>query len=321
MATSRAHTSAEESRAERDLLGTYLEEISRTPLLDADGEVELAQRIEAGLGAERRLNEESGLDAGERSELLATAELGQRAREAFIRANLRLVVSVARRYPGDSMSLLDRIQEGNLGLLRAVERFDYRRGFKFSTYATWWIRQAIGRGLANTSRTVRLPQAVHDEVSRLRRARRELSLELGADPAPEQLAQALDLPVERIAALDRWSLTPASLDSLVGDDEETALGDLLPAEEGAGSPERSALAHEGRERLHQLVERLTPRAAQIVRARYGLDDGRERTRAEVAAEVGLSRERVRRIEADALHKLRRLAQEEQMSADLADLAA
>ncbi|WP_460352587.1 sigma-70 family RNA polymerase sigma factor [Actinoallomurus acanthiterrae] len=300
--------------ADGDLLGAYLDEIAATPLLNAEEEIELALAMEAGLLAHNHLDEDTFPDGATREELEEIAARGDAAKDRFILANLRLVVSVARRYPTDGLSLLDLIQEGTIGLIRAVEGFDPRRGFKFSTYATWWIRQAIGRALANSSRSVRLPGAVHTDVNRLRKARRELVLLTGSEPTDEELAAELDLPVERIGELDRWDRTPASLDAVVGEDEETSLGDLL-ADETTPSPEESAMASVQLEIIDDMLERLEPREAVVLRARFGLEDGTEHSRREIATRLGVSAERVRQMELAALRRMREMAQ--RMDAPLA----
>jgi len=222
---------------ERDLVGVYLHEISRTPLLDAVQEVELSKSIEAGLLAEHWLDDPDGRPEGvstEELELLVAE--GNRAKDLFIRANLRLVVSIARRYVRSGMPMLDLIQEGNTGLVRAVEKFDYVKGYKFSTYATWWIRQAISRAIAQQERTVRLPVHLVEDVNRMRNVARQLTRELGSEPEPDQIAAALQVPVERVNELIRWSQDTVSLDTPVGDDGDTNLGDLV-ADSDAPSPE------------------------------------------------------------------------------------
>jgi RNA polymerase sigma factor (sigma-70 family) len=293
--------------ADGDLLGAYLDEIAATPLLTAEQEIELALAMEAGLLAHNHLDSGTHPEGATSDELEEVAARGDAAKDRFILANLRLVVSVARRYPTDGMSLLDLIQEGTIGLIRAVEGFDPRRGFKFSTYATWWIRQAIGRALANSSRSVRLPGAVHTDVNRLRKARRELVLLTGAEPTDEELAAELDLPVERIGELDRWDRTPASLDAVVGEDEETSLGDLL-ADEDAPSPEDAAMDAAQLEIIDGMLDRLEPREAVVLRARYGLEDGTEHSRREIATRLGVSAERVRQMELAALRRMREMVQ-------------
>jgi RNA polymerase sigma factor (sigma-70 family) len=298
---------------ERDLVGVYLHEISKTPLLDAAQEVILAKAVEAGLYAEHLL--ESGDWSGNvtRPELEKLVVEGVRAKDQFIRANLRLVVSIARRYVRSGMPMLDLIQEGNTGLVRAVEKFDYVRGYKFSTYATWWIRQAISRAIAQQERTVRLPVHLVEDVNRMRSMARQLTRELGNDPEPEQLAKALGVPVERVNELKRWSQDTVSLDTPVGDDGDTNLGDLV-ADSDAPSPEDLVLAALERQRIESLLNHLDDRSAGIMRARYGLEDGREHSLTEVASRFSLSRERIRQLEIQALGRLRELARAEGMQA-------
>jgi RNA polymerase sigma factor (sigma-70 family) len=298
---------------ERDLVGVYLHEISRTPLLDAAHEVDLAKAIEAGLYAESLLEEEALPKGVTREELELLVSEGTRAKDLFIRANLRLVVSIARRYVRSGMPMLDLIQEGNTGLVRAVEKFDYVKGYKFSTYATWWIRQAISRAIAQQERTVRLPVHLVEDVNRMRNVTRQLVRELGGDPEPEQLAQALQVPVERVLELIRWSQDTVSLDTPVGDDGDTNLGDLV-ADTDAPSPEDVVLSMLERQRIEGLLNHLDDRSAGIMRARYGLEDGREHSLTEVASRFSLSRERIRQLEIQALGRLRELARAEGMAA-------
>ncbi|HKT05398.1 MAG TPA: sigma-70 family RNA polymerase sigma factor [Rugosimonospora sp.] len=298
---------------ERDLVGVYLHEISRTPLLDAAREVELAKAIEAGLYAEHLLDEDeipTGVTADELRKLVAA---GDRAKDLFIRANLRLVVSIARRYVRSGMPMLDLIQEGNTGLVRAVEKFDYERGYKFSTYATWWIRQAISRAIAQQERTVRLPVHLVEDVNRMRNVARQLTRELGTEPEPEQVATALGVPLERVNELMRWSQDTVSLDTPVGDDGDTNLGDLV-ADSDSPSPEEIVLGALERQRIEGLLGHLDDRSAGIMRARYGLEDGREHSLTEVASRFSLSRERIRQLEIQALGRLRELARAEGLQA-------
>jgi RNA polymerase sigma factor (sigma-70 family) len=298
---------------ERDLVGVYLHEISRTPLLDAAQEVELSKSIEAGLLADNWLESQT-VPAGvstEELELLVTE--GTRAKDLFIRANLRLVVSIARRYVRSGMPMLDLIQEGNTGLVRAVEKFDYVKGYKFSTYATWWIRQAISRAIAQQERTVRLPVHLVEDVNRMRNVARQLTRELGSEPEPDQIAAALQVPVERVNELIRWSQDTVSLDTPVGDDGDTNLGDLV-ADSDAPSPEEIVLSALERQRIEGLLNHLDDRSAGIMRARYGLEDGREHSLTEVASRFSLSRERIRQLEIQALGRLRELARAEGLQA-------
>ncbi|WP_031036837.1 sigma-70 family RNA polymerase sigma factor [Streptomyces sp. NRRL F-5650] len=295
--------------ADRDLVGMYLDEIARTPLLDAAKEVELSQTIEAGVFARQVLEgyEETGADAT-REELQALVDEGERAKDVFIRSNLRLVVAVARRYPRSGLPLLDLIQEGNAGLVRAVEKFDYRKGFKFSTYATWWIRQAITRSIADQSRTIRLPVHLVEELGRIRRVQREFNREHGREPEPAEIAAELGSKPERVTDVLDWARDPVSLNMSVDDEGETQFGDLLE-DTSAVSPEQSVLTLLRSEELDDLIGRLDPRTASIIKMRYGIDDGRERTLTEVGKEHGLTRERIRQIEKHALLELKKLARD------------
>ena len=303
----------DEVAEERDLVGVYLHEISRTPLLDAAQEVDLSKAIEAGLYAEHLLDEGKLPRGVKRADLERVVSDGERAKDLFIRANLRLVVSIARRYVRSGMPMLDLIQEGNTGLVRAVEKFDYVRGYKFSTYATWWIRQAISRAIAQQERTVRLPVHLVEDVNRMRNAQRQLTRELGSDPEPEQIAAALGVPLERVHELIRWSQDTVSLDTPVGDDGDTNLGDLV-ADSDAPSPEEIVLGALERQRIEGLLGHLDDRSAGIMRARYGLEDGREHSLTEVASRFSLSRERIRQLEIQALGRLRELARAEGLQA-------
>jgi RNA polymerase primary sigma factor len=296
----------------RDSVGLYLDEIARTPLLDAAAEVELSKTIEAGLYAEHllaegRVGRKKGgapLTANE-EELRWLAEEGQKAVDQFISANLRLVVSIARKYGRAQMPMLDLIQEGNTGLIRAVEKFDYTKGYKFSTYATWWVRQAITRGIAQQARVVRLPVHVVEELNQVGGARRTLERQLGRDPEPEEIAAELGMDVDRVLDLIAWGRDHVSLDTPVDEDGDTSLGDLM-AQETAPGPDDTVLDVESRERLDALVSQLDDRAADIIRARYGLLDGRQHKLADIGAKHGISAERVRQLEREALQKLRRL---------------
>jgi RNA polymerase sigma factor (sigma-70 family) len=303
----------DEVAEERDLVGVYLHEISRTPLLDAAQEVDLSRAIEAGLYAEHLLDEGRVPEGVKKSELKLLVSEGERAKDLFIRANLRLVVSIARRYVRSGMPTLDLIQEGNTGLVRAVEKFDYERGYKFSTYATWWIRQAISRAIAQQERTVRLPVHLVEDVNRMRNVQRQLTRELGSDPEPEQVAVALGVPLDRVVELMRWSQDTVSLDTPVGDDGDTNLGDLV-ADTDSPSPEDIVLGALERQRIEGLLGHLDDRSAGIMRARYGLEDGREHSLTEVASRFSLSRERIRQLEIQALGRLRELARAEGLQA-------
>lgn len=296
--------------ADRDLVGMYLDEIARTPLLDAAKEVELSQIIEAGVYAQQILDGviERGGRTPSREELEALAAEGERAKEVFIRSNLRLVVAVARRYPRSGLPLLDLIQEGNAGLVRAVEKFDYAKGFKFSTYATWWIRQAITRSIADQSRTIRLPVHLVEELGRIRRVQREFNRENGRDPEHAEIAAELDTTEKRVGDVLDWARDPVSLNMAVDDDGDTQFGDLLE-DTSAISPEQSVLSLLRSEELEDLLGKLDQRTASIIKMRYGIDDGRERTLTEVGKQHGLTRERIRQIEKHALLELKRMARD------------
>jgi RNA polymerase sigma factor (sigma-70 family) len=302
----------EEVAEERDLVGVYLHEISKTPLLDAAAEVDLAKAIEASLFAKHLLGEGETFGDATEKDLKRLVEDGAKAKEQFIKANLRLVVSIARRYVRSGMPMLDLIQEGNTGLVRAVEKFDYQRGFKFSTYATWWIRQAISRAIAQQERTVRLPVHLVEDVNRMRNVTRQLTRELGGDPEPDQVAKALGVTVERVNELIRWSQDTVSLDTPIGDDGDTNLGDLV-ADSDEPSPEDVVLAGMERQRIEMMLNHLDERSAGIVKARYGLEDGREHSLTEVAHRFHLSRERIRQLEIQALARLKELANDQVMA--------
>ncbi|PSL01534.1 RNA polymerase primary sigma factor/RNA polymerase nonessential primary-like sigma factor [Haloactinopolyspora alba] len=290
-----------------DLVGHYLKQIGSTPLLSAQEEVDLARRIEAGLYASELLR---AADAGEREltrpreELDAVARDGEHAKDHMIRANLRLVVAAARKhYRNTGLSFLDVIQDGNMGLIRAVEKFDYTRGFKFSTYAMWWIRQAIERGRAEKARTIRLPAHVVESISKLARTERKLHLSLGREPTADEVATEADLTTERVEELRRISRDVVSLDMPVGDDGSANVGDLIEDTEVLQAPDVVEFKALGEE-VRTLVETLAPREAMIVSLRYGLSDGRQHTLQEVAERVGLTKERVRQLEKEALAELR-----------------
>nr|WSW68703.1 sigma-70 family RNA polymerase sigma factor [Streptomyces sp. NBC_00995] len=294
--------------ADRDLVGMYLDEIARTPLLDAAKEVELSQTLEAGVFAQQVLDKAVESEAGgaSREELEALVAEGERAKDIFIRSNLRLVVAVARRYPRAGLPLLDLIQEGNAGLVRAVEKFDYAKGFKFSTYATWWIRQAITRSIADQSRTIRLPVHLVEELGRIRRVQREFNRENGRDPEHSEIAAELDSTTSRVSDVLDWARDPVSLNMSVDDDGDTQFGDLLE-DTSAVSPEQSVMTLLRSEELEELIGKLDHRTASIIRMRYGIEDGRERTLTEVGKQHGLTRERIRQIEKHALLELKRMA--------------
>jgi RNA polymerase primary sigma factor len=286
-----------------DSVHTYLKSIGRTSLLTAEQEVDLAKRIEAGLFAEHKLDTATGLDENFRRELELVAEDGRRAKAHMLEANLRLVVSVAKKYSDRGLSLLDVVQEGNLGLIRAVEKFDYTKGYKFSTYAMWWIRQAIQRGFADSARTIRLPVHVLEMLSKLSRVERDMHQRLGREPTPEELAVELDRTPDQIEELLRTSRQPISLDSTIGEDGETSIGDLI---EDVDAPEASELVDRQlmAEQLRSALDALTPREATIMAMRFGLYDGNPHTLDEIGRALGLTRERIRQLEKQSLSKLR-----------------
>ncbi|MGW2613817.1 RNA polymerase sigma factor [Streptomyces sp. NPDC001500] len=286
-----------------DLFRQYLREIGRIPLLTAAEEVELARRVEAGLFAEERLSGASDLDSELALDLDRLVVMGRMAKRRLIEANLRLVVSVAKRYVGRGLTMLDLVQEGNLGLIRAVEKFDYARGYKFSTYATWWIRQAMSRALADQARTIRVPVHVVELINRVVRVQRRMLQERGYEPTPEEVAGQLDLPPERVGEVLRLAQEPVSLHAPVGEEDDVALGDLI--EDGdAASPVESAAFLLLREHLDAVLSTLGERERKVVQLRYGLADGRPRTLEEIGRIFGVTRERIRQIESKTLNKLR-----------------
>jgi RNA polymerase primary sigma factor len=286
-----------------DSVHTYLKSIGRTSLLTAEQEVNLAKRIEAGLFAEHKLATEKGLRKDYRRDLEEVAEDGRRAKAHMLEANLRLVVSVAKKYSDRGLSLLDVVQEGNLGLIRAVEKFDYTKGYKFSTYAMWWIRQAIQRGFADSARTIRLPVHVLEMLSKLSRVERDMHQKLGREPTPEELAVELDRTPDQIEELLRTSRQPISLDSTIGEDGETSIGDLI---EDTDAPAASELVDRQlmADQLRHALDALTPREATIMAMRFGLYDGNPHTLDEIGKVLGLTRERIRQLEKQSLSKLR-----------------
>ncbi|MFJ8041445.1 RNA polymerase sigma factor [Kitasatospora sp. NPDC096147] len=285
-----------------DLLRQYLREIGRIRLLTAVEEVELARQIEAGLFAEQAL-QRGGLEGGLAVELAVLVRLGRRAKRRLIEANLRLVVSVAKRYVGRGLTLLDLVQEGNLGLIRAVEKFDYARGYKFSTYATWWIRQAMSRALADQARTIRVPVHVVELINRVIRVQRTMLQESGTEPSAAEVAAALELTEARVLEVLRLAQEPVSLHTPVGDEDEVALGDLIE-DADAASPVETAAFLLLRRQLGAVLDTLGERERQVVQLRYGLDDGRPRTLEEIGHLFGVTRERIRQIEAKTLSRLR-----------------
>jgi RNA polymerase nonessential primary-like sigma factor len=286
-----------------DLVRVYLNGIGRTALLTAEQEVDLAKRIEAGVFAQHMLESNKRLSTQRRVDLKMIVRDGNRARNHLLVANLRLVVSLAKRYTGRGMPLLDLIQEGNLGLIRAVEKFDYTKGFKFSTYATWWIRQAISRGMADQGRTIRLPVHLVEQVNKLSRLKRELHQQLGRDATLAELAHESGIPEEKISDLLDHARDPVSLDMPVGTDEEAPLGDFIEDTEST-SAENAVVAGFMHDDIDRVLRTLDDRERTVVRLRYGLDDGRPRTLDEIGRVFGISRERVRQIERDSMAKLR-----------------
>ena len=309
-----ATTNVSRTRNEgKDSVGMYLSEIARNPLLDAGREVELSKTIEAGLFAtqllaEGRIGRRKGgaPKSATQEELEWLAEQGDLAIGEFTNANLRLVVSIARKYGRAQMPMLDLIQEGNTGLIRAVEKFDYAKGFKFSTYATWWVRQAITRGIAQQARVVRLPVHVVEELNQVTSARRNLERQLGYEPDPREIAEELGMNVNRVIDLLGWGRDHVSLDTPIDDNGDTSLGDLVARETQPG-PDSAYLDEESRDRLGGLVDHLGEREAAIIRARYGLVDGRQHKLADIGKQHGISAERVRQLEREALAKLRQIA--------------
>ena len=259
-----------------DPVRMYLKEIGKVPLLTADEEIELAQKMEEG-------------DEG--------------AKKQLAEANLRLVVSIAKRYVGRGMLFLDLIQEGNMGLIKAVEKFDYRKGYKFSTYATWWIRQAITRAIADQARTIRIPVHMVETINKLTRVSRQLLQELGREPSPEEIAEEMDIPVDRVREIQKISQEPVSLETPIGEEEDSHLGDFLP-DDDVPAPSEAAASMILKEQLVEVLGTLTEREQKVLRLRFGLDDGRARTLEEVGKEFSVTRERIRQIEAKALRKLR-----------------
>ncbi len=290
-------------RHDEDLVRVYLDEIGRHELLTKDDEARLAQDIDAGRAARAELDELGHIKRSERRKLEEAAQRGEQARREFIQSNLRLVVSIAKKYQASGLPLLDLVQEGNLGLMHAVEKFDWRKGFKFSTYATWWIRQAIQRGIANTGRTIRLPAHAGDNLLRLHRVRAQLEAELEREPTVTELARELDVAEEKVTELLLVAPDPVSLAEPVSEDGETELGDLVE-DRSAESPFDAAARALLPAEVEKLLSVLDERERRILSLRFGLDRGEPRTPDEVGELVHLSRERVRQIEARALSRLR-----------------
>ncbi|HEY0543636.1 MAG TPA: RNA polymerase sigma factor RpoD [Actinoallomurus sp.] len=285
-----------------DLVRIYLREIGRVPLLTAEEEVELAKSIEAGLFAEEKLARAAIITSGEGTDLEMLAHDGVRAKQRLIEANLRLVVSIAKRYVGRGMLFLDLIQEGNLGLIRAVEKFDYTKGYKFSTYATWWIRQAITRAIADQARTIRIPVHMVETINKLVRVQRQLHQDLGREPSPEEIGTEMGLSAERVVEIQRVAQEPVSLQSPIGE-EDSDLGDFIE-DADAVVPIEAAAFILLQDQLDGILGSLSDREQRIIQLRFGLTDGHPRTLEEVGREFGVTRERIRQIESKTLAKLR-----------------
>ncbi|MCQ2492179.1 MAG: RNA polymerase sigma factor RpoD [Lachnospiraceae bacterium] len=297
-----------------DPVRMYLKEIGKVPLLNAEQEKELAKAMEAGIKAQEeveRLEELISMATDEQkvvyeADLAAAKRLvkeGEDSKKKLAEANLRLVVSIAKRYVGRGMLFLDLIQEGNLGLIKAVEKFDYDKGFKFSTYATWWIRQAITRAIADQARTIRIPVHMVETINKLIRVSRQLLQELGREPTPEEIAEELDMPVERVREILKISQEPVSLETPIGEEEDSHLGDFIQ-DDNVPVPAEAAAATLLKEQLNEVLDTLTEREQKVLCLRFGLEDGRARTLEEVGKEFNVTRERIRQIEAKALRKLR-----------------
>ncbi len=278
-----------------DVLRLYLNQIGRVPLLTAEQEVELARAMEAGLFAAERLGQGGKIKPELRADLQYIVREGERAKQHMLEANLRLVVSVAKKYAGRGMGLTDLIQEGNLGLIRAVEKFDYTKGFKFSTYATWWIRQALTRAMADQARTIRLPVHMVEQVNKIRRVERDLVVQLGRKPTAAEIAVEVDLTPERVEEIRSYNRDPASLDALIGEDSDASLGDFIE-DEHAVMPGEAAAFLLMREELSAVLASLTDRERRVMEMRYGLVDGQPRTLDDIGKDFNLTRERIRQIE-------------------------
>ena len=298
-----------------DPVRMYLKEIGKVPLLSAEEEINLAQRMEEGNVATEKIQllkarMEEAEDEAEKAEIQEEIkamqkdiDLGSDAKKRLAEANLRLVVSIAKRYVGRGMLFLDLIQEGNLGLIKAVEKFDYRKGYKFSTYATWWIRQAITRAIADQARTIRIPVHMVETINKLIRVSRQLLQELGREPQPEEIAEVMDIPVERVREILKISQEPVSLETPIGEEEDSHLGDFIP-DDNMPVPADAAAFTLLKEQLVEVLDTLTEREKKVLTLRFGLEDGRARTLEEVGKEFNVTRERIRQIEAKALRKLR-----------------
>jgi RNA polymerase primary sigma factor len=292
------------SVSQDDTVGMYLKEMSRVPLLTVEEELDLAIRIEKGRKAsEEKIKLTGRQNTAKRRKLDIIIDDGQRAREHLIKANTRLVVSIAKRYMGRGVAFLDLIQEGNLGLMKAVKKFDHTRGFRFSTYATWWIRQTVTRAISDQARTIRVPVHMIDRIRQLYRTNHELEQKLGRQPTIEELAEKVNLPVQRVQWIMKVSWLPLSLESPVGDEEDSELGQFIE-DEVSPTPLQSAYQSMLRDKLEEILSTLSPREARVLRLRFGLDDGTSYTLEEVGRKFGLTRERIRQIEGRALRQLR-----------------
>ena len=290
-----------------DPVRMYLKEIGKVALLSADEEVTLAAAMAEGVAAQEKLTaaEEDGtaLDGAERAALENAVKEGERSKQKLAEANLRLVVSIAKRYVGRGMLFLDLIQEGNLGLIKAVEKFDHTKGYKFSTYATWWIRQAITRAIADQARTIRIPVHMVETINKVIRVSRQLLQELGHDPSPEEISLEMGMPVDKVREILKIAQEPVSLETPIGEEEDSHLGDFIP-DEAASEPSEAASFTLLQEQLVDVLSTLTPREEKVLKLRFGIEDGRPRTLEEVGKEFNVTRERIRQIEAKALRKLR-----------------
>ena len=295
-----------------DPVRMYLKEIGKVPLLNPDEYIVMAQAMAAGAEAKARLDElQEQREAGEtpavtpeeEAELRKAFKKGESAKQKLAEANLRLVVSIAKRYVGRGMQFLDLIQEGNLGLIKAVEKFDYTKGYKFSTYATWWIRQAITRAIADQARTIRIPVHMVETINKVIRVSRQLLQELGHDPSPNEIAKEMNMPVDKVREILKIAQEPVSLETPIGEEEDSHLGDFIP-DEGASEPSEAASFTLLKEQLMDVLSTLTPREEKVLKLRFGIEDGRTRTLEEVGKEFNVTRERIRQIEAKALRKLR-----------------
>ena len=288
-----------------DPVRMYLKEIGKVPLLSPEEEIALAQKMSSGNLAKEQLESMEGeeLPAEELAQLKALVKEGEKAKQKLAEANLRLVVSIAKRYVGRGMLFLDLIQEGNLGLIKAVEKFDYTKGYKFSTYATWWIRQAITRAIADQARTIRIPVHMVETINKVIRVSRQLLQELGHDPSPEEISAEMNMPVDKVREILKIAQEPVSLETPIGEEEDSHLGDFIP-DEGASEPSEAASFTLLKEQLMDVLSTLTPREEKVLKLRFGIEDGRTRTLEEVGKEFNVTRERIRQIEAKALRKLR-----------------